>query len=49
MQHFYDGAIRRYVTQTIRVFSELTVRYSDGTLHRIPVRSEEHTSELQSH
>jgi hypothetical protein len=37
MQHFYDGAIRRYVTQTIRVFSEFTVRYSDGTLHRIPV------------
>jgi hypothetical protein len=37
MQHFYDGAIRRYVTQTIRVFSEFTVRYSDGSLHRIPV------------
>lgn len=37
MQHFYDGAIRRYVTQTIRFFSEFTVRYSDGTLHRIPV------------
>lgn len=37
MQHFYDGAIRRYVTQTIRVFSEFTIRYSDGTLHRIPV------------
>ena len=37
MQHFYDGAIRRYVTQTIRFFSEFTIRYSDGTLHRIPV------------
>lgn len=37
MQHFYDGAIRRYVTQTIRVFSNFTVRYSDGTLHRVPV------------
>jgi T4-like virus Myoviridae tail sheath stabiliser len=37
MQHFYDGAIRRYVTQTIRVLSEFTVRYSDGTLHRVPV------------
>jgi|688.fasta_scaffold135266_3 hypothetical protein len=36
MQHFYDGAIRRYVTQTIRVFSSFTVRYSDGTLHRVP-------------
>jgi hypothetical protein len=37
MQHFYDGAIRRYLTQTIRVFSEFTVRYGDGTLHRVPV------------
>jgi hypothetical protein len=37
MQHFYDGAIRRYLTQTIRVFSSFTVRYSDGTLHRVPV------------
>jgi T4-like virus Myoviridae tail sheath stabiliser len=37
MQHFYDGAIRRYVTQTIRVFSNFSVRYSDGTLHRVPV------------
>lgn len=36
MQHFYDGAIRRYLTQTIRVFSSFTVRYSDGTLHRVP-------------
>ena len=37
MQHFYDGAIRRYVTQTIRILSEFTVRYGDGSLHRIPV------------
>lgn len=37
MQHFYDGAIRRYLTQTMRVFSEFTVRYGDGTLHRVPV------------
>lgn len=37
MQHFYDGQIRRYLTQTIRVLSNFTVRYGDGTLHRIPV------------
>lgn len=37
MQHFYDGVIRKYITQTIRVFSEFTVRYGDGTLIRVPV------------
>lgn len=37
MQWFYDGQIRRYLTQTIRVFSNFTVKYGDGTLQRIPV------------
>lgn len=37
MLHFYDGQIRRYLTQTIRVFSNFTVKYGDGTLVRIPV------------
>ena len=37
MLHFYDGAIRRYVIQTIRTLSNFTVKYSDGTLVRIPV------------
>ena len=37
MQHFYDGQIRRYITQTIRVLSNFTVRYGDGTLVRVPV------------
>ena len=37
MQHFYDGQIRRYITQTIRVFSNFVVKYADGTLVRIPV------------
>ena len=37
MEFFYDGQIRRYITQTIRVFSNFVVRYGDGTLHRIPV------------
>lgn len=37
MQFFYDGQIRRYLTQTIRVFSNFVVKYSDGTLVRVPV------------
>jgi hypothetical protein len=37
MIHFYDGQIRRYITQTIRALSNFTVKYSDGTLVRIPV------------
>lgn len=37
MLHFYDGQIRRYLIQTIRALSNFTVKYSDGTLVRIPV------------
>ena len=37
MQHFYDGQIRRYITQTVRVLSNFVVKYGDGSLHRIPV------------
>ena len=37
MQHYYDAQIRRYLTQTIRVFSNFVVKYGDGTLHRVPV------------
>lgn len=37
MQFFYDGQIRRYITQTIRVFSNFVVQYGDGSLHQIPV------------
>ena len=37
MIHFYDGAIRRYVIQTIRALSNFTVKYNDGTLVRVPV------------
>ena len=37
MQWFYDGQVRRYLTQTIRVFSNFVVKYGDGTLHPIPV------------
>jgi hypothetical protein len=37
MQWFYDGQIRRYLTQTIRVLSNFVVKYGDGTLVRVPV------------
>jgi hypothetical protein len=37
MQFFYDGQVRRYLTQTIRVLSNFTVKYGDGTLVRVPV------------
>jgi len=37
MQHFYDGQIRRYLTQTIRALSNFVVKYGDGTLVRVPV------------
>jgi hypothetical protein len=35
--HFYDGQIRRYLLQIIRLLSNFAVRYGDGTLVRIPV------------
>ena len=37
MQFFYDSQIRRYISQTVRVFSNFVVKYSDGSLHRVPV------------
>ena len=37
MQYFYDGQIRRYISQVIRVFSNFVVKYGNGTLVRIPV------------
>ncbi len=37
MLHFYDGQIRRYLTQVIRLLSNFTVKYSDGTLVQVPV------------
>lgn len=36
MQFFYDGQIRRYLLQIIRLFSNFTVKHGDGTLVRVP-------------
>ena len=37
MQHFYDGQIRRYITQLIRLFSNFSYKDSKGALTQIPV------------
>jgi hypothetical protein len=34
---FYDGQIRRYITQVIRLMSNFVVKNSDGTLTQVPV------------
>jgi len=36
-QHFYDGQIRRYITQMIRLMSNFSYKNGDGTLTQIPV------------
>lgn len=36
MQFFYDGQIRRYLTQIIRVFSNFSYQDGDGDLTRVP-------------
>ena len=37
MQHFYDGQIRRYVTQIVRALSKFSYKDGDGDLKEIPV------------
>jgi hypothetical protein len=37
MQHFYDGQIRRYITQIVRLMSGFTYKTNDGTISSIPV------------
>ena len=37
MQHFYDGQIRRYITQIIRLCSNFTYKDGSGTIKSIPV------------
>jgi hypothetical protein len=37
MQHFYDGQIRRYITQMIRMLSNFGYEDGDGKIVRIPV------------
>jgi hypothetical protein len=37
MDHFYDGQIRRYVTQFMRIFIGFQCKSSDGSLRHVPV------------
>ena len=37
MQHFYDGQIRRYITQLIRMLSNFSYKDGDGDLRQVPV------------
>jgi hypothetical protein len=37
MQHFYDGQIRRYLTQIIRLFSQFSYKDGQGRLVQVPV------------
>ena len=37
MQFFYDGQIRRYITQIIRLMSNFSYKDGDGVLRQIPV------------
>jgi hypothetical protein len=37
MQFFYDGQIRRYLVQTIRLLSNFVVKFGDGRLSKVPV------------
>lgn len=38
MEHFYDGQIRRYLTQFMRLMSNFSYKDARGNLTRIPVR-----------
>jgi hypothetical protein len=37
MQHFYDGQIRRYVTQLVRLFSNFSYKDGDDKIVQVPV------------
>ena len=37
MQHFYDGQIRRYITQIVRLMSNFSYMDGDGDLRQVPV------------
>jgi len=37
MQHFYDGQIRRYITQIVRLMSNFSYKDGSGNLTQVPV------------
>ena len=48
MQYFYDGQIRRYITQMVRLLSNFNVSDSNGNLTRIPVMYGDLTRQVAS-
>ena len=48
MEWFYDGQIRRYLTQTIRLLSNFSYKDGDGELHRVPVMYGDLTRQVAS-
>ncbi len=48
MQHFYDGQIRRYLTQIVRLLSNFSYKDSQGELVRIPVLYGDMTRQVAS-
>ena len=48
MQHFYDGQIRRYLTQIIRMLSNFSYKDSEGKLVQVPVMYGDMTRQVAS-
>jgi len=48
MQHFYDGQIRRYLTQIIRLMSNFSYKDGDGKLTQVPVMYGDITRQVAS-
>jgi len=48
MQFFYDGQIRRYLTQIIRLLSNFSYQDGDGQLRQIPVTYGDLTRQVAS-
>jgi hypothetical protein len=48
MQYFYDGQVRRYVTQIVRAFSNFSYKDGDGDLRQVPVTYGDLTRQVAS-
>jgi len=48
MQYFYDGQVRRYVTQIVRAFSNFSYKDGDGDLRQVPVAYGDLTRQVAS-
>jgi hypothetical protein len=48
MQHFYDGQIRRYITQLVRMMSNFSYKDGDNDLKKIPVTYGDLTRQVAS-